>query len=292
MEHLEIFFSHIFTVQALISLVSLTLMEVVLGVDNIVFISILSSKLREEDRKRATNVGLIIAIIPRVLLLFVIGFIVSLVEPIFSEGTLPHWIHNPSWRGLILMMGGVFLVYKSVTEIHHKLEGAEETVDGKGKVESFIAVIIQIALLNIVFSFDSILTAVGMIDASKDGSITIMITSVVISMGIMIIFANKVNAFVIKHPTVKMLALSFLLMIGTILIMEGFDKEVPKEYVYVSMGFALVVEVLNLNMKKRAEALRLRQRFIQSKDDLGANGAEATVRQASDTPLRKDREII
>ena len=292
MEHLEIFFSHIFTAQALISLVSLTLMEVVLGVDNIVFISILSSKLPEEDRKRATNIGLIIAIIPRVLLLFVIGWIVSLTDPIFSQNTLPHWVHNPSWRGLILMMGGIFLVYKSVTEIHHKLEGAEESVGGKAKVESFFAVVVPIALLNIVFSFDSILTAVGMIDAEKDGSITIMITSVVISMAIMIIFANKVNAFVIKHPTVKMLALSFLLMIGTILIMEGFDKEVPKEYVYVSMGFALIVEVLNLNMKKRAEALRLRQRFVESKDDLGANGAEAGTRQTNDATFRTGREII
>ena len=292
MEHFQLFLSHIFTVEAFISLISLTLMEVVLGVDNIVFISILSSKLPEEERKRATNVGLIIAIIPRVLLLFVIGFIVSLTDPIFGANTLPAWVHNPSWRGLILMLGGIFLVYKSVTEIHHKLEGAEESVDGKGKGESFIAVIIQIALLNIVFSFDSILTAVGMIDASKEGSITIMITSVTLSMMIMIAFASKVNAFVIKHPTVKMLALSFLLMIGTILIMEGFDKEVPKQYVYVSMGFALAVEILNLNMKKRAGALRLRQRFVESKDDLSANGAESSIRQSSESVLRSDKKII
>ncbi len=254
--------AHIFSTEGLISLLTLTLLEVVLGIDNIVFISILSGKLKEELREKATNIGLIVAIIPRVLLLFALSWMVGLTTPLFD---IPLKIFNthfhPSGKDLILLIGGLFLIYKSTSEIHQKLEGAQEEV-GKAKTTSFAMVIFQISMLNIVFSFDSILTAIGLVDAAKPENLWIMILAVVFSMVIMIAFANAVNAFVTKHPTVKMLALAFLLMIGTLLVMEGFHQEIEKGYVYFAMIFALLVELLNLRMTKRGKVVKLNSRYI------------------------------
>ena len=263
--------AHIFSTEGLISLVTLTLLEVVLGIDNIVFISILSGKLKEELREKATNIGLMVAIIPRVLLLFALSWMISLTTPLFD---IPLKIFNahfhPSGKDLILLIGGLFLIYKSTSEIHQKLEGVQEEV-GKAKATSFGMVIFQISLLNIVFSFDSILTAIGLVDAAKPENIWIMILAVVFSMIIMITFANSVNAFVTKHPTVKMLALAFLLMIGTLLVMEGFHKEIEKGYVYFAMIFALLVELLNLRMTKRGKIVKLNSRYIAAEEDAAAD---------------------
>jgi predicted tellurium resistance membrane protein TerC len=170
------------------------------------------------------------------------------------------------------LAGGLFLIYKATTEIHHKLQGQEEVV-GRAKNSSMIGVIVQIALLNIVFSFDSILTAIGMVDAAKPENLWIMILAVVFSMVIMIFFAGPVNDFVNRNPTVKMLALAFLVMIGTILIMEGLEKEVSKEYVYFAMFFALMVELLNLRMMRKAQAVRLRMRYVKDLEDDNASEA-------------------
>ncbi|MDX1904222.1 MAG: TerC family protein [Thermonemataceae bacterium] len=267
--------AHLFSVESLISIVSLTLMEVVLGIDNIVFISVIANKLEPVMRKKATNIGLLIAIIPRVLLLFLISFIVKLTYPLFHLVIpITEFDFHPSGRDLILLAGGIFLIYKATNEIHHKLQGHEEVV-GRAKSASMAGVIIQIALLNIVFSFDSILTAIGMVDASKPENIWIMIIAVIFSMVIMIFFANPVNSFVSRNPTVKMLALAFLVMIGTILIMEGLEKEVAKEYVYFAMFFALAVELLNLRMMRRAQAVRLRMRYVKDLED--DNAAESNL---------------
>jgi predicted tellurium resistance membrane protein TerC len=264
---------HLFTVESLISILSLTLMEVVLGIDNIVFISVIANKLEPTERKKATNIGLIIAIIPRVLLLFAISWIIKLTTPLFHLVIpITNFDFHPSGRDLILLAGGLFLIYKATSEIHHKLQGQEEVV-GRAKNSSMAGVIVQIALLNIVFSFDSILTAIGMVDAGKPENLWIMILAVVFSMVIMIFFAGPVNNFVNRNPTVKMLALAFLVMIGTILIMEGLEKEVSKEYVYFAMFFALMVELLNLRMMRKAQAIRLRMRYVKDLEDDNASEA-------------------
>jgi predicted tellurium resistance membrane protein TerC len=266
--------AHLFTVESLIAIVSLTLMEIVLGIDNIIFISVIANKLPKDKRKKTTNIGLLIAIIPRVVLLFAISWIVKLTVPLFHLNIpLIDYDFHPSGRDLILLAGGLFLLYKATTEIHHKLQGVEEVVGGEGKGNSPLQVVIQIALLNIVFSFDSILTAIGMVDAAKPENLWIMIIAVVLSMVVMILFANPVNDFVSRNPTVKMLALAFLVMIGTVLIMEGLEKEVSKDYIYFAMFFSLAVEVLNLRMTKKAQAVRLRMRYV--KDIVDDTASEA-----------------
>jgi len=268
--------AHLFTVESLIAIVSLTLMEIVLGIDNIIFISVIANKLPKDKRKKTTNIGLLIAIIPRVVLLFAISWIVKLTVPLFHLNIpLIDYDFHPSGRDLILLAGGVFLLYKATSEIHHKLQGAEEVVGGEGKGNSPLQVVIQIALLNIVFSFDSILTAIGMVDAAKPENLWIMILAVVLSMIVMILFANPVNDFVSRNPTVKMLALAFLVMIGTVLIMEGLEKEVSKGYIYFAMFFSLGVEVLNLRMTKKSQAVRLRMRYV--KDIIDDEASEASL---------------
>ncbi|MBE7176880.1 MAG: TerC family protein [Mucilaginibacter polytrichastri] len=239
--------------QAWISLLTLTVLEIVLGIDNIVFISILTGKLPGEQQKKARNLGLALAMITRILLLLSISYIMKLTAPLFNIG---EWIgiESGEWheklaisgRDLILIIGGLFLIYKSTHEIHDKLEGEEDGTAG-GKVTTFSGVIIQILLLDIVFSLDSVITAVGMAD-----HIEIMIAAVVIAVGVMLLSSGAISDFVNRHPTVKMLALSFLLLIGFSLLAEGFEQHIPKGYVYFAMAFSVLVEFLNLKMKARS----------------------------------------
>ena len=248
-----------FTGEAVVSLLTLTVMEVVLGIDNIVFISIVAGKLPKEQQPRARRLGLILAIIPRVILLLGIAWLISLKQNIIEIEAI-HF--HMSGKGLILMLGGLFLLYSSTNEIHHKLEiegkkkkhVRKENEDEKARQKrnaaaGFAKAMMQIILLNIVFSFDSVLTAVGLVDPKR---IDIMIVAVLASTFIMMLFAGSIADFVNKHPTVKMLALSFLLMIGFLLVAEAFHVEVPKGYVYFAMGFSLFVEMLNLRMAKAA----------------------------------------
>jgi predicted tellurium resistance membrane protein TerC len=232
----------LFTVDGLIALLSLTLLEIVLGVDNIIFISILSAKVEPEKQRSTRNVGLGLALIMRILLLMTIGWIVSLKEPVFTL-----FEHGYSWRDVILISGGLFLMYKSVTEIHTKVSGIDEEAEQRGKA-TVRGVIMQIVLVDIVFSFDSILTAVGIVK-----QISIMIVAVVIAMIIMMLFAKKIADFINARPTIKMIALAFLMTIGLMLVLEGFGEEVPKGYIYFAMVYALIVEFLNIRMRKNQE---------------------------------------
>lgn len=225
-----------------ISLITLTVLEIVLGIDNIVFISILSSKLPQDQQKKSRQVGLGLAMITRVLLLLSLTWIMTLTAPLFNVGEL-----SISGRDLILIIGGLFLIYKSTHEIHQKLEAVDEN-ENKGKANSFWATIAQILILDIVFSLDSVITAVGMAK-----HVEIMIAAVIIAVIIMMFSAGAISDFVNKHPTVKMLALSFLLLIGVSLLAEGFHQHVSKNYIYFAMAFSFLVELLNLKMKKNAK---------------------------------------
>lgn len=247
------------TPEAWISLLTLTILEIVLGIDNIVFISILAGKLPENQQKKARQLGLALAMITRVLLLLSLSWVMGLTANMFNIGD---WIGvtNEEWlaklgisgRDLILLIGGLFLIYKSTHEIHNKLEGEEE--DGaKVKIHSFAGTIVQILILDVVFSLDSVITAVGMAD-----HIEIMIAAVVIAVIVMMFSASAISNFVNKHPTVKMLALSFLLLIGVSLLAEGFDQHIPKGYIYFAMAFSVLVEMLNLKMKKNNKPVQLR----------------------------------
>ena len=242
--------------EAWISLITLTLLEIVLGIDNVIFISILSDKLPQEQQAKGRRMGLGMAMITRILLLLSINWVMTLTAPLFN---ISSWvgITNEGWveklaisgRDLILIIGGLFLIYKSTAEIHHKIEGAEEE-GANVKKHSFWGTIFQIMLLDIVFSLDSVITAVGMAQ-----HIEIMIAAVVIAVGIMMWSSNGVAGFVNKHPTVKMLALSFLLLIGVSLLAEAFEQHIPKGYIYFAMAFSVLVEMLNLKMKsKRKQA--------------------------------------
>jgi predicted tellurium resistance membrane protein TerC len=224
-----------------IAFLTLTALEIVLGIDNIVFISILSGKLPPEQQKRARNLGLALAMITRILLLLTLAWIIRLTAPIFEI-----FEHEISGRDLILIIGGLFLVAKSTSEIHHKLEGEDRT-KVKGNV-TFRSVIIQILLLDIVFSLDSVITAVGMVD-----QVGVMVAAVIVAVGVMLLSAGAISRFVEKHPTVKMLALSFLLLIGVTLIAEGFEQHISKGYIYFAMGFSIVVEMLNLRLRPGAD---------------------------------------
>ncbi len=229
--------------QAWIALATLTALEIVLGVDNVVFISILAGKLPPERRKRARQVGLGLAMLIRILLLISIAWVVGLTATLFTVAG-----QDISGRDIILFVGGLFLLAKSTHEMHGQLEGDEGHASTK-VVASFTAVILQILLLDIIFSLDSVITAVGMAD-----EIGVMITAVVIAVGFMFVFAEAVSGFVEKHPTVKMLALSFLLLIGTSLVAESFDLHIPKGYIYFAMAFSLFVEVLNIRLRKSRTA--------------------------------------
>ncbi len=234
-----------------IALVTLIALEIVLGIDNIIFISILSSKLPAEKQKSARLVGLALAMIMRVLLLFSISLIMKLTEPLFA--VLGNEI---SGRDIILLVGGLFLIAKSTHEIHDKLEG-DDSPSGTGKKKvSFGSTIIQIILLDIVFSLDSVITAIGMAN-----ELWIMIVAVVVSVIFMMFTASSVSDFVHKHPTIKILALSFLLLIGVMLVAEGFDQHIPKGYVYFAMAFSVFVEMINIRMRnKRSAPVQLKEK--------------------------------
>lgn len=231
----------LFTTAGFISLVTLIVMEIVLGIDNIIFISILTGKLPKEEQPTARRIGLSLALLMRIALLFALTWIMGLVKPLVTVMEF-----DLSGRDLILLFGGLFLMYKSTTEIHGKIEGEEELENANVKRLKFSAAIFQIVLLDIVFSFDSILTAVGLVD-----NLLIMIIAVIVSLIIMLLFSGRVSDFVNKHPTVKMLALSFLLMIGVLLVAEAFHFHVPKGYVYFAMAFSFFVEMLNIRLRKK-----------------------------------------
>jgi predicted tellurium resistance membrane protein TerC len=236
--------------QAWIALLTLTVLEIVLGIDNVIFISILSGKLPGEMQKKARNTGLAMAMIMRILLLLSIAWIVKLTKPLFTVVG-----QEISGRDLILLVGGLFLIFKATHEIHDKLEGEEGTTTAR-VAPSFASVIVQIMLLDIVFSLDSVITAVGM---AKD--VGVMITAVVISVGIMLFAAGSISAFVNRHPTVKMLALSFLMLIGMSLIAEGLEFHIPKGYVYFAMGFSVFVEVLNIQFRRKSKPVKLHDSY-------------------------------
>jgi len=238
-----------------IALATLTALEIVLGIDNVVFISILAGKLPLEQQARARRLGLGLAMFIRIGLLFSIVWIIRLTAPLFT--VLEQEI---SGRDLILLVGGLFLLTKSTHEIHQKLEGEPGQISTR-TAASFSGVIVQILLLDIVFSLDSVITAVGMVD-----QIAVMVAAVVIAVGFMLAFAGPISEFVERHPTVKMLALSFLLLIGFALIAEGMDQHIPKGYIYFAMAFSLGVEMLNLRLMRKVEPVRLRERIVPEGD--------------------------
>jgi predicted tellurium resistance membrane protein TerC len=232
--------------QIWIAFATLTVLELVLGIDNVIFISILAGKLPAEQQAKARYIGLALALVMRVILLFSLSWVMGLTAPLFTVLG-----QSVSGRDLILLIGGLFLIAKSTHEIHGSLEG-EEGHASKKVYASFASVIVQIMLLDIVFSLDSVITAVGMVD-----NIWVMIAAVVISIIAMMLFAGSIGAFVQRHPTVKMLALSFLLLIGVTLIAEGFHQHIPKGYIYFAMAFSVIVEVLNMRLRRKTEPVHL-----------------------------------
>ncbi|MCC9137131.1 TerC family protein [Pontibacter silvestris] len=241
-----------------ISLLTLTFMEVVLGIDNIVFISIIVGRLPVDQQGKGRTIGLMLALVFRVILLLFISWIVGANTALVTINLpLTENMFDVSWRDIILFAGGLFLIAKSTTEIHNKLEGEEESEGGK-VYSSLTQVIIQISLVDIVFSFDSILTAVGLAQ-----HVEIMIVAVILAMGIMLAFSKYVSDFVNKHPTVKMLALSFLILIGFMLVIEALHMHVPKGYIYFAMFFSLLVEILNMRLRKKGDPVKLRQSEVR-----------------------------
>lgn len=232
-----------------IAFITLTALEIVLGIDNVVFLSILSEKLPQKDQPRARQIGLTLAMFMRIALLFSIGWVMKLTEPFMTILT-----HSISGRDLILLVGGLFLVAKSTHEIHSKLEGGEDELGVKSKKASFAAIIAQIVALDLVFSLDSVITAVGM-----SNEIVIMVSAVVAAVIFMMMFSGTISDFVHRHPTVKMLALSFLMLIGAMLIADGFHHHIPKGYIYFAMAFSVAVEILNLNTRTRVKPVVLHE---------------------------------
>lgn len=256
--------------EAVIALIALTVMEIVLGIDNIVFIAILTGRLPERQQALGRQLGLALALVTRIGLLLLLTVIMGLIEPIFHLSDLlsnlnmsTDWLMDPkhedvnevSWRDIILLIGGLFLIRQSVREIHEKLEDPKDE-HKIGKSVSFIGVLAQIAALDVIFSLDSIITAVGMVDTGKDHpeGIWIMIIAIILAVVVMLIFAGSISRFVNKHPTLKMLALSFLILIGVMLVAESVGTPINKGYIYFAMAFALGVEMLNLRMKTKHKA--------------------------------------
>jgi len=237
-----------------IALVTLTLLEIVLGIDNIIFISILAGKLPRERQAKARTVGLSLAMLTRIALLFSLTWVMRLTEPLFIILS-----QQVSGRDLILIFGGLFLLAKSTHEIHNKLEGEENELSRSART-SFTSVIVQISLLDIVFSLDSVITAVGMANI-----LAIMIAAVVIAVAFMMVFSGSISDFVHKHPTIKILALAFLLLIGVTLIAEGFHQHISKGYIYFAMAFSVFVEMLNLRLRKRVAPVVLREPTLHEK---------------------------
>ena len=236
-----------------VSLLTLTFMEIVLGIDNIIFISIVVNRLPKESQARGRTIGLLLALMFRVGLLLSISWIVSLRTALFTIN-IPSLVSNfgVTGRDLILLAGGLFLMYKSTTEIHTKLQGEDEDEIMGGGNATMVSIILQIIVIDIVFSFDSILTAVGLVD-----NVLVMIAAVICAMGIMLAFSGVVANFVNNNPTIKMLALSFLIMIGFMLVMEAAHKEVEKGYLYFAMAFSLIVELLNLRLRKKGKPVKM-----------------------------------
>ena len=235
--------------EAWIALLSLTALEIVLGVDNIIFISILVGRLPAHQRSRARIIGLGLAMVMRIALLLSLAWMMRLTEPLF---TITRW--EFSGRDLILLVGGLFLLVKSVLEIHNALEGEGAEGDAAPKAAHFVGTLVQIAIIDIVFSLDSVITAVGMVN-----EIPVMVLAIVIAVGIMMFAAKPIGDFVDTHPTIKMLALSFLILIGVALVGEGFELHIPKGYIYFAMAFAVAVEMLNLRLRKERQPLKLRK---------------------------------
>ena len=268
----DVDFSFAFTPDLIAVFLTLFVLEVVLGVDNVIFISILASKLPKEQQAKARNLGLTLAMVMRVVLVLFAGWIITLKNDVFFVGEMGF-----SWKDLILIAGGLFLVYKAVTEIHHKLEGAEEEHGGVGrKTVTFGSVLVQILLLDLVFSLDSVITAVGMTE-----NLVVIITVVVLSFGVMLFSARFIFTFVNKHPTVKMLALSFLLLIGVFLVAEGFEIKIDKAFIYGPMAFAIFVEALNLAYsarkakrdKREQHAVQLRPQYPDVDESVAVSAA-------------------
>ena len=252
---------------SVVSLLTLSALEIVLGIDNIVFIAILVAKLPADQQPKARRIGLGLAMVMRILLLLAIGWVMRLTDTLFTLPYLEGEAAAISGKDLILLIGGLFLVGKATYEIHDKLEGPEDephaatSVTGASRSTgaAFNGIIVQILMLDLVFSLDSVITAVGM---AQD--VRIMIAAVVIAVGVMLIFAGRISDFVHRHPTVKMLALSFLILIGVMLIADAFGKHIPKGYIYFSMAFALGVEMLNMRLRKAAKPVQLHQGYVQS----------------------------
>ncbi len=259
----------LFQPESLIALVTLIALELVLGVDNVIFISILAGKLPAEQQNKARTTGISLAVITRIMLLLSLSWVIGLVEPIFTIFSF-----DISGRDLILLAGGLFLLWKATHEIHQRLEGVEGQTSAKVRAV-FWNVIVQIMILDIVFSLDSVITAVGMVD-----ELAIMIIAVIVAAGVMIFLAKPLGDFVEHHPTIKMLALSFLLMIGFTLIVEGLHQHIPKGYVYFAMGFSVFVEILNLQIRqKEVRPVNLREAYKaekQSRLELAAEGVMPT----------------
>lgn len=235
------------TTEGIISLLTLTFLEIVLGIDNIVFISITAGRLPAQDQKKARNLGILLALLVRIALLFAVSWIIGLKDPFISLGNF-----DLSFRDLILIIGGLFLLGKSTSEIHAKLEGEDETMR-EVKVISLRGAIVQIILLDVVFSLDSILTAVGLVD-----DVLIIVIAIVISLGVMLIFARKISDFINHHPAMKLLAISFLMMIGLVLVVEGLHVHVPKGYIYFAMAFSLGIEILNMKVRRKGKPVVLK----------------------------------
>lgn len=238
----------LFSVNSIIPFLTLFALELVLGIDNIIFISIISDRLPHDQRRKARTIGLLLAIVTRLALLLGLSWMMSLTTPILTL-----FGHGLSGKDIILILGGLFLIAKSTHEIHKKLEASEESHDKK-KHSTFWFVIAQILILDIVFSLDSVITAVGMVN-----EIPIMVAAIVIATFVMIVASHTIADFVDRHPTIKMLALSFLVLIGVALLAEGFDTHIPKGYIYFSMAYALIVEVLNLRLRKKSDPIHLKK---------------------------------
>jgi len=238
--------------QAWVAFLTLTALELVLGIDNIIFISVLVDRLPESQREAARKLGLFMAMFMRVALLLTLAWLARLSAPLFT--VLEQAI---SGRDLVLILGGLFLLWKSTSEIHQLLEGEEESA-GSGRTASFASIILQIMVIDIIFSLDSIITAVGMVN-----EIPVMVAAVVAAVALMMVYAGPVGRFVSRHPTVKMLALSFLVVVGVVLIADGFDHHVPKGYIYFAMAFSVIVEMLNIRLRKRAAPVELHERYAR-----------------------------
>lgn len=262
--------AELFTVEHIVALVTLTAMEIVLGIDNIVFIAILVGKLPPKQQPRARKLGLAGALVTRILLLLAIGWVMGLTREVVSIPAF--WTTEAddrfgiTGRDLILLVGGLFLIGKATYEIHDKLEGSVGTRSPRSAA-SFGAVVGQIMVLDIVFSLDSVITAVGMVRSRPEAAwvgLTIMISAVVLAVIVMLLFAAAISAFVEKHPTIKMLALSFLILIGVMLVVEGFHSHIPRGYIYFAMAFSLIVELLNMRVRQVNEPVALRQSYVDT----------------------------